>query len=186
VDVLLQVWLRRWIPSHDPVDVGDPGEVGVEFPLSGWSFKASFSPAGEECGRVQTVPLEATGDGDFVLHPSGYADTYDVTLMGRGNGDLFATFRWTTPTDGPLPTPRARLAVLANNDGRVDSYGVELDVTNLARTPRKAAARITVQASNGDALTFKARRARGRCFPEGTVYWEVPTTRASNTQPNEP
>jgi hypothetical protein len=154
--------------------VGDPGEVGVEFPLSGWSFKASFSPARKECGRVQTVPLEASGDGDYVLRPAGYADTYDVTLMGRGNGDLFTTFRWTTPTDGPLPKPRARLAVLANHDGTVDSYGVELEVTNLARTPGKTSATITVQASNEHALTFKAKRARGRCFPEGTVYWDGP------------
>lgn len=161
-------------PPRVPLDVGDPGEVGVEFPLSGWSFKASFTPADQECGRVQTVPLEATGDGDFVLRPVGYADTYDVTLIGRGNGDLFTTFRWTTHTDGPLPKPRARLAVLANNDGAVDSYGVELEVTNLARTPRKASARITVQARNGEAMTFKARRARGRCFPEGTVYWDGP------------
>lgn len=161
-------------PPRDPVDVGNPGEVAVEFPLSGWSFKASFTPADEECGRVQTVPLEAKGDGQFVLRPAGHAGTYDVTLFGRGNGDLFTTFRWTTPTDGPLPTPRARLAVLADNDGAVDSYGVELHVSNLAQTPRKVAARITVQASNGDALTFKAKRARGRCFPEGTVYWDGP------------
>ena len=38
-------------PPRHPLDVGDPDEVGVEFPLSGWSFKASFSPANEECGR---------------------------------------------------------------------------------------------------------------------------------------
>jgi hypothetical protein len=161
-------------PPPNPPDVGDPDEVVVQFPLSGWSFTASFSPAGEECGRVQTVPLEATGDGDFVLRPAGYADTYDVTLFGRGNGDLFTTFRWTTPTDGPLPEPSARLAVLANSDGAVDSYGVELEVRNLARTPRHAAAMITVEAGNGDALTFKAKRGRGRCFPEGTVYWDGP------------
>jgi hypothetical protein len=161
-------------PPPDPLDVGNPDEVGVEFPLSGWSFKASFTPADEDCGRVQTVPLEATGDVDFALRPAGNADTYDVTLFGRGNGDLFTTFRWTTPTDGPLPKPRARLAVLANNDGAVDSYGVELHVSNLAQTPREAAARINVQASNGDALTFKAKRAREQCSPEGTVYWDGP------------
>ena len=154
--------------------MGDPEEVVVEFPLSGWSFKASFSPAGDECGRIQTVPLEPTNDGEFMLRPAGHADTYDVTLFGRGNGDLFTTFRWTTPTDGPLPKPRARLAVLANHDGAVDSYGIELHVSNLAQTPRKAAARITVQASNGDALTFNAKRARGGCLPEGTVYWDGP------------
>jgi hypothetical protein len=161
-------------PLRNPFDVGDPEEVIVDFPLSGWSFKASFSPAGEKCGRIQTVPLEVTGDGEFVLRPAGYADTYDVTLFGRGNGDIFTTFRWTTPADGPLPTPKARLAVLANHDGAVDSYGAELHLSNLAQTPRKAAARITVQASDGDALTCKAKQARGRCSPEGTVYWDGP------------
>jgi hypothetical protein len=120
------------------------------------------------------VPLQAKGEGEFVLRPAGYADTYDVTLFARGNGDLFTTFRWTTPTDGPLPKLRARLAVLANHDGAVDSYGVELLLSNLAQTPRKAAARITVQASNGDGLTFEAKQARWRCPPEGTVYWDGP------------
>ena len=168
-------------PPTNPPEVGDPEEVIVEYPLSGWSFKASFSPAGEECGRVQTVVLEAAGDGEFVLRPAGYADTYDVTLFGRGDGglgkdggDLFTTFRWNTPRDGPLPKPKARLAVPADHDGAVDSYGVELSVLNLAQTPRKAAAMITVQASDGDALTFEAKQARGRCFPEGTVYWDGP------------
>jgi hypothetical protein len=33
---------------------------------------------------------------------------------------------------------------------------------------------ITVRAENGDALMFKAKRAGGRCFPEGTVYWDGP------------
>jgi hypothetical protein len=161
-------------PPSKPPDIGDPDAVVVEFPLSGWSFKASFSPAGEQCGRVQTVPLVATGEGDFVLRPAGHADTYDVTLIGRGDGDLFTTFRWTTPLDGPLPEPRARLAVLADHDGTVDSYGVELEVRNLARTPRHATAMITVQARNGDAVMFRAKQARGRCFPEGTVYWDGP------------
>ncbi len=114
------------------------------------------------------------GEGRFVLRPAGYADTYDVTLFGRGDGDLFTTFRWTTPTDGPLPKPKARLAVLAGHDGQVDSYGVELQVTNLSRTPRAASATITVRASQGDALTFKAKLSRGRCFPEGTLYWDGP------------
>lgn len=161
-------------PPPDPPDVGDPEQVVVEFPLSGWSFIATFSPAGERCGRVQPVPLRATVDGEFVLRPAGFADTYDVTLFGRGDGDLFTTFRWTTPIDGPLPEPKARLAVLADHDGEVDSYGVELEVTNLARTPRKTSARITVQARGGESITFKAKRSRMRCRPEGSLYWDGP------------
>jgi hypothetical protein len=161
-------------PPADPPDVGNPEEVVVEFPLPGWSFTASFQPAGERCGRIQDVPLEPAGEGRFALRPAGRAGAYDVTLFGQGNGDLFVTFRWTTPVDGVLPTPEARLAVLAGNDGTVDRYGVELELANLARTPRRASARITVRAANGEAVSFDATRARGRCWPEGTVYWDGP------------
>lgn len=161
-------------PPDKPHDVGNPEEIGVEFELPGWSFNASFIAAGEKCGRVQTVPLQPAGDGRFVLRPAGFAGTYDVTLFGRGDGDLFTTFRWTTPTDGPLPEPRARLAVLAGNDGEVDSYGIELELTNLAQTPRSVNATVTVEANGGEALTFTAKPSRARCFPEGTVYWDGP------------
>jgi hypothetical protein len=161
-------------PPAEPADVGNPEKVIVDFPLPGWSFTATFRPAGDECGREQQVPLEAAGDGAFVLRPAGHAGTYDVTLFGQGGGDLFVTFRWTTPEDGPLPEPEARLAVLADNDGRVDSYGVELDVANLARTPKEASAMITVRDESGEAVTFEATRGKQECLPEGTVYWDGP------------
>lgn len=161
-------------PPENPPDVGSPGELAVEFPLEGWTFKASFRPAGKECGRVQQVKLEDLGEGRHLLRPAGYAGTYDVTLFGRGEGDLFTTFRWSTPTNGPLPAPKARLAVLADHDGATDSYGIELMLNNLATTPGRAAATITVRAANGRALTFDAKRAGGHCFPEGTIYWDGP------------
>ncbi|MDQ4124055.1 MAG: hypothetical protein M3134_00450 [Actinomycetota bacterium] len=160
-------------PPADPPDVGSPDEVFVEFPLRDWTFSASFVPAGAECGREQRVDLKES-DGGFVLEPAGHAGAYDVTLFGKGDGDLFVTFRWTTTRDGRLPEPRARLAVLADHDGEVDSYGVELEVRNLARTPRDPRATITVRAADGDSLTFEAERARGSCWPEGTVYWDGP------------
>jgi hypothetical protein len=161
-------------PPAETPDVGSPQEVVVEFPLSGWSFTASFRPTKDECGRVQQMPLESTGGGAFVLRPAGYADTYDVTLFGQGDGDLFVTFRWTTPIDGTLPPPEARLAVLADHDGQVDSYGVELEVTNLARTPKKTSASITVRSATGETVTFEATRSDHPCLPEGTVYWDGP------------
>jgi hypothetical protein len=179
--VSLQAWTYCYrdtcadgMPPADPPDAGNPEEVVIEFPLPGWSFTASFQPAGKECGRVQDVPLEPAGDGRFVLRPAGHSGAYDVTLFGRGNGDLFTTFRWTTPVDGPLAIPQARLAVLAGLDGRVDSYGVELELTNLARTPRQASARITIRSAEGEAVTFDAKQSRLRCLPEGTVYWDGP------------
>jgi hypothetical protein len=163
------------VAPTDPPDVGSPEEVIVEFPVPGWSFTAVLTATGERCGRRQAVPLEATGEGRFVLRPAGHAGTYDVTLSGQGErGDLVVVFRWTTPRDGPLPRPEARLAVLADHDGRVDSYGIELQLINLATTPEEAAATITVRAETGEAVTFEAARAKGRCLPEGTAYWDGP------------
>ena len=173
MDVLLRQWVCRWSASRRShrrrKSRGGRGRV----PLESWHFNASFQPSGKRCGRIQTVTLEEAGDGSFVLRPAGYAGTYDVTLNGRGDGDLFTTFRWTTPTDGPLHKPRARLAVLADHDGEVDSYGVELEVRNLATTPADTKATITVRSSDGNALTFEATRAKG-CWPEGTAYWDGP------------
>lgn len=161
------------MPPTDPPDVGSPDSVEIAFPLEDWTFEASFSPAGEQCGRVQTVPLRRTGSGTFLLGPVGYADTYDVTLFGRGGGDLFTVFRWTTPSDGVLPAPEARLAVLADHDGEVDSYGVELAVSNLASTPQDASAVITVAATDGASLEFAAA-GLADCQPEGSLYWDGP------------
>jgi hypothetical protein len=164
-------------PPEDLVDVASPDEVIVEFPLDGWRFDATFTPSGEKCGRNINTSAEPLDDGRFVLRPVGHAGTYDVTLFGRGDGDLFVTFRWTTPSDGPLPKPEARLAVLAGHDGEADSYGIELALENLARTPSDAEATITVTASGGESLTFAAEQATGGCWPEGTVYWDDPDDR---------
>ncbi len=161
-------------PPGNLVDVGSPEEVFVEFPLPGWSFTAYFTPAGERCGRTQEVELEETGDGRIVLSLAGYAGSYDVDLFGRGGGDLSVTFRWTTPADGPLPEPEARLAVLAGHDGEVDSYGVELMLSNLATTPEESSATIAVRSEDGEEITFEAKAAGGGCWPEGTLYWDGP------------
>ena len=160
------------MPPASPPTVGNAARVEVAFELDGWTFEASFSPVGVACPRQQSVPLAKVGD-RLVLEPAGPAGTYDVTLFGRGSGDLFVTFRWTTPRDGPMPVPEARLAILADHDGAVDSYGVELELSGLRETPRSATADITVTAGNGRSLTFSAERAE-RCFGEGVVYWDGP------------
>jgi hypothetical protein len=161
-------------PSHLP-DVGTPEQVSVEFPLESWSFTAYFAASGDDCGRVQSTPLSPNGDGTFTLEPVGFAGAYDVALFGRGEAgfSLSVAFRWTTPTDGPLPQPRAYLALLSNDDP-VTSYGVELYVSNLANTPSSERAVITVRASNGRRITFEASPADRDCLPEGTVYWDGP------------
>lgn len=162
------------LPPEPLPDVGSPQQLLVGFPLEGWSFTAVFRPAGEDCGREQQVSLARGGDGRFVLRPAGYADTYEVTLFGRGDGDVLVGFKWTTPTDGPLPEPEARLAVLADHDGTVDSYGIELRVENLAQTPDEARAVITVRADDGEQVTFEATRGEAECWPDGTLYWDGP------------
>ena len=161
-------------PPPNPPDVGEPDEVEISFPLSGWRFDAIFTPADEKCGRMQHIRLQPTDEGSFVLGPAGFAGIYDVTLFGRGEGDLSVTFRWTTPVDGPLPEPQARLAILADEDGKETSYGVELNISNLESTPDKAKARITVRSSEGRALSFEAALAQRRCRPEGSLYFDRP------------
>jgi hypothetical protein len=89
------------LPPAPPPDVGAPEEVMVEFPLQGWSFTATFVKVSGTCERSQRVQLRASADGGFVLKPVGAAHTYDVTLFGKGDGDLKVTFRWKTPRNGP-------------------------------------------------------------------------------------
>lgn len=160
-------------PPEDPVDVGSTDVVTIEFPLPDWSFTAIFSPVGEDCPRRQSTVLQRNGDGAFTLEPVGHPDTYDVTLFGEGDGDLFVSFQWTTTQEGALAKPEARLALVASNDGVPDSYGVELMLSNLATTPTNATATITVRSKDGEALTFDATRAAG-CLAEGTAYWDGP------------
>jgi hypothetical protein len=101
-----------------------------------------------------------------------------VDLFGQGDGDLSVRLRWTTPADGPLPVPEAHLGVLADNDGVVDSYGVELSVTNLASSPDHATAVVTVAASGGEELSFEptltSLAPAGCDAVEGQVYWTGP------------
>lgn len=162
------------MPPADPPDVGSPEAVRIGFPLDDWTFEATFTAVGAECGRAQTVDVKPAADGSLVLSPAGRAGTYDVTLFGRGDGDLVTVFRWSTPSDGWLAEPQAILGVLADHDGGVDSYGVELGVSNLAATPREASATIRVTAADGRSLTFDADPVTRGCPPEGSVSWDGP------------
>jgi hypothetical protein len=159
-------------PPEQPHFVGSPADVRVSYPLEGWTFSADFTPAGDACGRHQQVELAPGPGGSTVVRPVGPAGRYDVTLAGarEGGGDLFTTFRWETPVGGELPEPTARAAVLADHDGALDSYGVELALTNLETTPRRAEATVEVGDETGRTVTLVPRRQRG-CQPEGTVYW---------------
>lgn len=164
-------------PPAEPVDLGSADELAVTFPEPGWVFEASFRPSDEPCGRRQSVPVERVGDQEHVVRPAGPAGTYDVDIFGRGPdgaGDVVVTVRWTTPVDGVMPTPTAGLAVLADHDGVVDSYGVELLLDDLATTPEQATATVTVTSSEGRSLSFEAERSAGECAEDGWVWFDGP------------
>jgi hypothetical protein len=94
--------------------------------------------------------LEPLGDGSWRLPLIGPAGDQIVTLSGGGpGGDVFVTFRWRTTLEGVLPVPDASVTVLADHDGELDSYGVELVVNDLSHTPPDAAATITVTSASG-------------------------------------
>ena len=157
----------------DVVSVGSPAEVRVFVPVDGWDLDATFVSGDPQCGRRQTVRPEGT-DGWYVLRPVGRAGDQRVDLFASGGGDMIAAFDWQTTADGALPRPEALTALIADHDGRPDSYGVELSLVNLAGTPEEATAEVTVTAANGRSLTFDAHRSVQDCQAEGTVYFDGP------------
>lgn len=181
-DVGLRPWTYCWtsgcadgMPPEVLEDVGASEELRLAFPVPGWSFEAIFRPADQPCGRRQSVPVEPDGEEEHVVRPAGPAGVYDVDLFGRGpEGDVVVTTRWTTTEDGPFPVPTASLAVLAENDGVIESYGVELLVDDLATTPEHVAAAITVTSSEGAAVTFEPTLMAGQCQEEGLLLLDAP------------
>ena len=177
----------------DPLpDIGAQPELTVEFLEEDWTFTASFQRAGDPCARTQTVELDRASSTRHLLPPAGLAGTYDVGLFGRGpGGDVAAEFRWTTGSDGEPPAPEALISVLAGHDGEVDSYGVEMSVSNLARSPDRARATVTVTAAGGGSLTFTPTPANpapdGCGAVEGLLSWDGPDSRGQEaTRLGEP
>jgi hypothetical protein len=177
----LEAWTACWgngcydgMPPVNPPDIGNPDEIVVEFPGADWEFSATVTPVGKECGRSQTEPLEAVDATSHRLVPIGLAGVYDVTLFGHGpGGDLFVSFRWATPRNGRMPVPAATASILADHDGQIDSYGVEVPVWNLAATPESASGQVTVTSSEGNTHTFDLTREDLGCS-EGSIYFTAP------------
>lgn len=168
---------------QEPFDVGSPGELRVfvpvpDFDLEVFVHEASGPSVAPCAGRGFAAPAEDLGDGWYLIRPAGPAGTYDVELFASGGGDMVGALRWTTPTDGPRPTPSARLALIADNDGQPDSYGLELSIEDLESAPADAAATIEVTAANGRSLTFAATRATETCQGADTVYFDGPDATA--------
>lgn len=168
----------------DPVDLGSPAEVRVfvprVFPELEVALHEHVSDVDEaRCeGRGFAAPTEDLGGGWYLVRPFGPAGSYDLSLFAHGGGDMAAELRWTTPADGPSPTPSARLALIADHDGEPDSYGLELSIDDLESAPADATATIEVTAANGRSLRFDATRAKGLCEGADTVYFDGPEARA--------
>ncbi len=162
--------------AQDPPDIGRPEVVEVFVPVRAWDLEAIFQPAGDRCGRYQT--LMPTRDGQwFTLRPAGHPGRYRVSLFANGGGDMIADLVWRTPVEGELPVPESRMSLIAEHDGRPDSYGLEIAVDNLAETPEEARARIAVESADGRSLTFDAVRSGDDCRPEGSIYFDGPDAR---------
>ncbi len=181
-ELTLDPWTACWgavcydgQPPEVLPDIGRAPEVLVEFPVPDWEFTATVQPAEQDCGRRQTHSLAPLGNNIHRLVPLGPADDYDVLLFGSGaGGDVLVSFRWTTPTDGVMPVPTAVASILADHDGALDSYGVELPISNLATTPDDVTGEVTVTASDGAAHTFPLNRQDFDCS-EGSIYLTAPT-----------
>lgn len=165
----------------DPPSVGSPDDVLVFLPVSTIDRLSASQSSGERwsCGsRSLPAEVEELGDGWWAVHPQGPADDYAIDLFAQGSGgDMFATIRWQTTGDRPLPPREASLALIADHDGEPDSYGLELSVANLSASPDEYSATITVTAANGESLTFDAKPAEG-CAGEGALYFDEPDAAA--------
>jgi hypothetical protein len=162
--------------DEDPPSVGSPEEIFVYVPVASFDeLLVGQTEVGDEC-TARTVDAEVTplGAGWWEVRPRGLAGEYRVSIFARGGGDMIASIRWTTPQDRPLPDPSARLALIADHDGRPDSYGLELEVKDLPAEPTEYAAKITVTAGNGRSHTFAAIPSSELCLGEGAIYFDEP------------
>jgi hypothetical protein len=161
------------MPMPPFADVGDREEVAFSFPLAGWDFEATFTPLdGVECKRSLTVPVASTGRHTFEVSPAGPPGDYQVDLFGSGpGGDAATTFQWSTTSSGEIPEPIGTLAVIADHDGQLDSYGLDLTLSDLGSISRDAMATVTVTAANGRSETFGPLQPAAGCHGAGTLIF---------------
>ncbi len=157
-------------------DIGSPDHVDFTFDEDDWTFEATFNEPGgglARKGRSVAARVEKIDDHTHRVFPAGRAGTWHVDVFGRGEsgGDVITTFAWTTATDGDFPpVASGTAAVLADHDGVLDSYGVELGVHDLAATPTSASASIRITNEAGRSATIDLGRPE-RAWQEGTVSW---------------
>ncbi len=172
----------------DPPSIGSPDEVLVFIPDFDRLQATQVSGERHTCeSRTLEAATEDLGGGWWRVVPQGPADDYTVDLFASrggelftppgGTGDMFASLRWTTTVDAPLPDPEASIVLVVNHDGKPDSYGLELSVANLAATPSEYSATVTVTAANGKSHTFEAQPAE-HCAGAGWLFFDEPDSDA--------
>jgi hypothetical protein len=151
--------------------VEDATTVGFSFPVAGWAFEATFTPvAADKCTRSYTVDAVDKGSGGFSVQPSGPAGDYVVSLFGSGpQGDVEASFRWQTSSDGVLPPPTATTSIVWAPDGHPEGQAFRLDITDLAASPDRASATVTATAANGRSATLDSAPGPGLGCPPGRL-----------------
>ncbi|MEI2713070.1 MAG: hypothetical protein V9G04_07170 [Nocardioides sp.] len=163
--------------------VGSPDHVDFTFALPGFEFEATFAEPGEgRCLRRVPGKVETLGEHSFRVYPAGPVSDWVIDLFGRGpGGDVSASFRWATPTAGTVPgNATGTASVLAAHDGSLDSYGIELGITGLPDTPKRASATIEVRSDSGKSVILDVGRAKRDCWSKGDVSWhqQKPATEA--------
>lgn len=196
-EVALRAWTACWgngcyDGSPDLIggleDVGSPNQVIAWSPVADMEWEVTFRelpPRSETGSSVKRRVLECARsisysakpyDGHHVtLEPAGLAGRYEVSVFGRApsGGDVVYSFDWTTPANGVAPAPAGGVAaVLANHDGALDSYGVEVSISNLGSHPKKASATITVTSSTGESATFEPR-GTNECYDKGWLFFRL-------------
>jgi hypothetical protein len=164
-------------PPQAPADIGRPGEVEVGFPVAGFTFSATAERFGVKCGRRQTTNLDSTGPTTYRLRPIGAADDYLITLFGKGGGDgamrgdVAASFRWHTPSNGPNEAPSASIGILVGDPPNVHGSGAILSLSALRTTPPEGriSASVTVTSADGSSMVMPLDRQNFDCWPEGYV-----------------
>ena len=147
-------------------------------------FESRVLPAEAQWAPAFGVSVaDFNGDGfeDVFLSQNFFAVPPDESRLDAGRGLLlrgdgrggFAPLSGAESGIEVYGEQRGSAVADLDHDGRPDSYGIELELANLAATPIDATASITVQAADGDELTFDAQRAPG-CLAEGTVYCDGP------------
>lgn len=160
-------------------DVGAVDHLAFGFDLSDWEFRnVTFRELDVDCPRTISIEATRTGERTFRIDPAGPAGRWAVDIFGRGpDGDAVTTVEWTTRSDGSYgPSASGVAAVLADHDGELDSYGVELALSHLDRWYDDAEATITVTSADGRSVTIPVRAPRN-CDTAGNLFFHAPDDR---------